>query len=222
MRIGSFSPLKTQQVSSPQPQPPRSSPVDGFLAPKPAGKVDLSGAPQKQFPPVPAEWRDGKKYKLAPKDLEGLIERGIAQGGFELAVAWLQEAHGLKVDGKFGKGTFDALCDNATLLQQLREQRLAETPGAMSKPLKPLSPQVKEKLKADLTDVRDRAPDFERGYQAAVTKLQEVLVRSGEPMVIDGKLGKDTYNSMVRLYGRATADELSRHLQMLKSGDGDM
>jgi hypothetical protein len=201
--------------------PPRQS-LDNF-ATTPAPRVDLNGGQTESFPPVPKEWRrpDGS-IRNSGRDLEGLAERGFAEGGFKLGVAWLQEAYGLKVDGKFGKGTYDAIGDHPALLKFLRSQRLSETPGAMSRPLKPISAETREKLKNELTELRDKAGDFEKGYEAAVTHLQTIMVRSGEPMTIDGKLGKDTYESMVRLYGKATADDLSRHLQVLKSGDGDM
>lgn len=183
----------------------------------PVNKVQ-GGAQQKTFPPVPNEWKypDGS-YRTSERDMGGALERAFAEGGFEQGVAWMQEMSGIKVDGKFGKGTYEALKESPVLLQMLREQRLKETPGAKTRPLKPLALEVKEKFKAELAQVFDKnASDpvygSVRGYEAAVSKLQETMIRSGEPMEIDGKIGKQTYESMVRLYGKATADELVQHL----------
>lgn len=176
---------------------------------------------QKTFPPVPNEWKlPGGGYRTSLRDQEGLLERGFKEGGFQQGVAWLQEVNGLKVDGTFGKGTYEAIKDDPSLLKMLRDQRLAETPNANG--LKKLTPANLEALKNELTSIRDKASDTQVGVENAVSKLQEYMVRSGEPMVIDGKLGKDTYESMKRLYGKEAADNLSRHLQLLKTTEGDM
>jgi hypothetical protein len=173
------------------------------------------------FPPVPSEWKYPEGgYKTSLRDQQGLLERGFKEGGFAQGVAWLQEVNGLKVDGKFGKGTYEAIKDDPSLIKMLRDQRLAETPNANG--LKKMSPANVEALKNELTSIRDKASDTQVGVENAVAKLQEYMVRSGEPMVIDGKLGKDTYDSMKRLYGKETADQLSGHLQMLKTTEGDM
>lgn len=199
-----------QRASTPEPAPAalKARFTDGFES------------KAKTFPPVPPEWRtaDGG-YRLSLRDREGLLERGFREGGFELGVAWLQELNGLKVDGKFGKGTWEAVNDEPSLLKMLRDQRISETPNADG--LKKLSPATRDALMKELTAIRDRQPDTEVGYQKAVEKLQEYLVRGGEPMEIDGKLGKDTWQSMKRLYGRETADVLSRHLQALRTTEGD-
>jgi hypothetical protein len=174
----------------------------------------------KTFPPVPNEWKyeDGS-YKTSLRDQQGLLERGFKEGGFEQGVAWLQQVNGLKVDGKFGKGTYEAIKDDPSLIKMLRDQRLAETPNANG--LKKLTPANLAALKNELTSIRDKENDTQVGAEKAIAKLQEYMVRSGEPMVIDGKLGKDTYDSMKRLYGKETADDLSRHLQMLRTTEGD-
>lgn len=176
---------------------------------------------EKTYPPVPPEWKyPGGGYRTSSRDLGGLLERGFKEGGYAQGLRWLQESLGLKVDGKFGKDTAKALADEPGLLKQLREQRIAETKDAT--PLTPMSATQKEGLKTELTKIYDAnmAKNGDRSdlsYEQAVIALQTRMVRSGEPMAIDGKLGKDTYESMVRLYGRKTADDVSRFMMDLQS-----
>jgi hypothetical protein len=178
-------------------------------------------AEEKKYPPVPPEWKyPGGGYRTSSRDLSGLLERGFKEGGYAQGLRWLQEALGLKVDGKFGRETAKALAEEPVLLNQLREQRIAETKNAT--PLTPMSAAQKESLKTELTKVYDAnmAKNDNRSdlsYEQAVIALQTRMVRSGEPMIIDGKLGKATYQSMVRLYGRKTADELSLFVKDLQS-----
>ncbi|MBL8923931.1 MAG: hypothetical protein JNJ54_34060 [Myxococcaceae bacterium] len=210
---------KTAPVTSTQSLRQATKPQPALSAQQ-ARFTDGFEAKEKRFPPVPPEWRspDGG-YRLSLRDREGLLERGFKEGGFEQGVAWLQELNGLKVDGKFGKGTWEVVKDEPTLLKILRDQRLAETPNADG--LKKMSPATRDALMKELTAIRDREPDTQRGYEKAVEKVQEYLVRGGEPLPIDGLLGKQTWESMKRLYGRETADALSRHLQVLRTTDGD-
>lgn len=224
----SLSPTTTTQparASAQAGQTPATKPLsnrftDGFET-KGATQVKPGATPQKTFPPVPNEWKYPEGgYRTSLRDQQGLLERGFKEGGFEQGVAWLQEVNGLKVDGKFGKGTYEAIKEDPSLIKMLRDQRLAETPNANG--LKPMSAANRQALMDELTSIRDKAMDTETGYQNAVSKLQEYMVRSGEPMVIDGKLGRDTYDSMKRLYGRETADVLSKHLQQLRTTEGDM
>lgn len=176
---------------------------------------------EKTYPPVPPEWKyPGGGYRTSSRDLGGLLERGFKEGGYAQGLRWLQESLGLKVDGKFGRETAKALADEPGLLGQLREQRIAETKDAT--PLTPMSAAQKEGLKTELTKLYDTnmAKNGDRSdlsYEQAVIALQTRMVRSGEPMTIDGKLGKETYESMVRLYGRKTADDVSRFMMDLQS-----
>jgi hypothetical protein len=173
--------------------------------------------------PLPADIKaDVAQNGVSSRRLEGAVERGVKEGGYKTAVAWAQELTGQKVDGKFGMNTYKALADEPGTIQQLRDARIAETPNAKNNPLNPLNASQKEWVKNELTKARDEAMAKGRDPVEAVnSKMQELMVRAGEPMMIDGKLGKQSYESMCRLYGKSTADELGKHIAYLKTTEGD-
>lgn len=173
--------------------------------------------------PLPADIKaDVAQNGVSSRRLEGAVDRGLSEGGYKTGVAWAQEMMGQKVDGKFGMNTYKALEEEPRVIQMLRDARIAETPDAKNNPLNPLKPDQKQWVKDQLTKARDEAMQKGQDPIAAVnSKMQELMVRAGEPMMIDGKLGKQSYESMCRLYGKGTADELSKHIGMLKTTEGD-
>jgi Putative peptidoglycan binding domain len=203
----------TSAVAQAQAKPTAAGPVNvagSLRGAVGADKFEASGkmSAMKQLdPPAPAQSKtevppafkntDGS-YKNGYREMQELIDQAPDT---KTAVKWLQQVNGLPVDGKIGPQTHAILKDNETLIEQLRQKRLDETPNAKRTPLSPLSPKEQQKM---IDDVKN-APT----YDDAARQLQQKLNVAGEPMEIDGKIGKGTYESMRRLYGRDFADKLS-------------
>ena len=87
---------------------------------------------------------------------------------------------------------------------------------------KPLTPAQTQALKKELTGVYQK--DFKThltgsfAYTTAVQHLQRKLSARGEQVPADGLLGKETYNAMVRQFGRKAADEISSHMMKFDRG----
>lgn len=175
---------------------------------------------QKTFEPLPKVFADkgGSDHMMRE-----VVMQGAKKGGYEQGLRWLQEMEGLKVDGRFGTETGNHLSrEYGAVLQDLRKLRLAETKGRTA--MAPLTPAGMTALKAEMKKAVDaelnKSGDPERAMAAAVTMLQRRLALGNEPLAIDGKMKLDkgtpektqTYESMVRLYGKSQADELKRYL----------
>jgi hypothetical protein len=185
---------------------------------RPADKFELSGkmsamkqlekpaSPAQSKAEVPAAFKNGDgSYKNGYREMQELIDQAPDT---KTAVKWLQQVNGLPVDGKIGPQTHALLTEHETLIGQLRDKRLSETPNAKRTPLAPLSPAEQKKM---LEHVQN-APS----YEDAARQLQQKLNVAGEPMEVDGKIGKGTYESMRRLFGRDFAEKLSDALMEAK------
>jgi hypothetical protein len=212
------------------PRPLEAVPTARPFEPLPTSSVSTGLARRTEEPiaPLPAAFKS-KVGAASRRDLEGALEKAPDA---RTATAWVQELMGAKgkaIDGKFGPSTAQMLQDEPTVVQGLRDMHVKDTAAAAKKaPLSPMSPRAKEQLKTEMTSARDRAlvtttePGSTAPFEAAVTQMQKALVRAGEPMAVDGKLGKQTVESLERHYGKQVAGELVRHANMLKSEDGDM
>ena len=146
------------------------------------------------------------------------LEQGFKKGGYAQGMRWLQEMEGLKIDGKFGPETEKAMKEYPQLVQSMRQQRIAETKGRTA--MAPLSPSAMKALQSEMTKAYDAELAKSDNYDAAMSKAVQVLQRklalANEPLVIDGQMGiakgtaekTQTYESMVRVFGKKQADAL--------------
>ncbi|MFT3714074.1 MAG: hypothetical protein QM817_40955 [Archangium sp.] len=87
---------------------------------------------------------------------------------------------------------------------------------------KPLTQAQTNALKKELSKVYDK--EFQStmtgsfAYTKAVEHLQQKLIDRGESIPKDGLLGGDTYAAMKRQYGKAAADQISKHLMSFGRG----
>jgi hypothetical protein len=215
-------PTVTQQKPTVTTQPTSTQPTSTQQKPVTTSTQPTSTQPTKPaLAPLPAAFAN-KVGAASERDMLAAIEQAPDA---KTATAWVQELAGAKgkaIDGKFGPNTAKLLAGEDNVMKALREMQLKE-PRAAER----LSGGDKERIKSELTAARDNTRDsFDPStgnnppYENAVKKMQERLVRAGEVIPVDGKLGGDTYKAMTRVYGKAVADELSRHLQMLRTEEG--